>query len=115
MLKIVWTTLFTSIFGILFTIVLGFFVLKIILSGLNLATSYGEKDALKKFTEVLSGSIKGLVIALGAWYVLNTIFVFLNIQTISNPVTMFAEQACVLENCIRDYGTCGIVANYCKP
>lgn len=107
MITIKWDVFFTSIFGILFTIVLGFFVLKIILSGLNLATSYGEKDALKKFSEVLSTSIKGLAIALGAWYVLNTIFLFLNISPIVNPIEKFSEQARILENCLRNYDTCG--------
>jgi hypothetical protein len=109
-----WEVFLTSIFGILFTILIGFFILKLVLSGLNLATSYGEKDAYKKFVEVITSSIKGLVIALGAWYVLNTIFVFLNITQITNPLNEFKKQACLMETCIRNYDLCGTQGNWCK-
>lgn len=108
-----WEVFFTSIFGILFTILIGFFVLKLVLSGLNLATSYGEKDAYKKFVEVLTSSIKGLVIAIGAWYILNTIFLFLNVKQITNPLSEFRKQACILENCVRNYDQCGIEGAWC--
>lgn len=106
-----WAALFGNIFGIFFSILIGFFVLKLALSALNLATSYGEKEALKKFRESFTSSIKGLVIAIGAIYVLNTIFFFLNIQPLSNPLEQFSNQAKILENCLRNYDTCGQLPN----
>jgi hypothetical protein len=116
-----WTVFLETSFGIFFSIILGFFVLKIILSALNLATSYGEKDALKKFQEVLTSSIKGLAIAIGSLFILNTIFFFLNINTGDsfNPLSRFGEELCRLETCLRDYENCGkLPSNWpisCKP
>jgi hypothetical protein len=116
-----WTVFLETSFGIFFSIILGFFVLKIILSALNLATSYGEKDALKKFQEVLTSSIKGLAIAIGSLFILNTIFFFLNINTGDsfNPLARFGEELCRLETCLRDYENCGnLPSNWpisCKP
>ncbi len=103
-----WQGLLATGFGIFFSIILGFFVLKIILSALNLATSYGDKDALKKFKEVLTSNIKGLAIALGSLFILNTIFSFLNITTGTfSPLKKFSEEMCKLETCLRDYDNCG--------
>lgn len=111
-----WETLITTGFGIFFSIIIGFFVLKIILGGLNLATSYGEKEALKKFKEVLTASIKGLIISIGGFFILNSIFSFLNISTGAsfNPITRFSQEMCKLENCLRDYSTCGTLPARCQ-
>jgi hypothetical protein len=103
-----WELLITTGFGIFISIIFGFFLLKIVLGALSLATSYEEKDALKKFQEVLTSSIKGIFIALGALFVLNTLFVFLNINTGNlNFAKRFAQEMCKLENCLRNYETCG--------
>jgi hypothetical protein len=104
-----WTDFLTTSFGIFFSIILGFFVLKIVLSALNLATSYGEKDALKKFQETLTAGIKGLAISIGALFILNTVFYFLNINTGTsfNPLAKFSEEICKLETCLRKYESCG--------
>jgi hypothetical protein len=104
-----WGGLLATGFGIFFSIILGFFVLKIALSALNLATSYGEKDALKKFKDVLTANIKGLAIGLGSLFILNTIFYFLNINTGGslNVFKRFSEELCKLETCLRNYDNCG--------
>lgn len=102
-----WNDLLTTTVGIFFSILLGFFVLKLSIGALNLATSYGEKDSLKKFRDILTASIKGLIIALGGLIIVNSIFTFLNIGTISNPLEKFSLEAKKFENCIRNYDTCG--------
>lgn len=110
-----WEGLLATGFGIFFSIILGFFVLKIALSALNLATSYGDKDALKKFKDVLTSNIKGIAIALGSLFILNTIFFFLEIETGSfSPLKKFSDEMCKLENCLRDYDTCGTLPRRCE-
>lgn len=102
-----WEVFLASSVGIFFSILLGFFVLKLIIGALNLAVSYGEKDALKKFKEVFTASIKGLIIAVGGFVVLNTIFTFLRIGQIVNPLERLSTELKNFETCIRDYNKCG--------
>jgi hypothetical protein len=105
--SIEWQTLFQTTVGIFFSILLGFFVLKIAIGALNLATSYGEKDALKKFKEILTSAIKGVVIALGGLIITNTILGILSLNKISDPLSAFTDAAQRLETCIRYYSECG--------
>jgi len=102
-----WQGFLETTVGIFFSILLGFFVLKLVIGALNLATSYGEKDALKKFKDILTANIKGLLIAVGGFVIVNSIFYFLNIGRISNPIEKFADEFENLEKCIRDYSSCG--------
>lgn len=105
--SIEWQTLFQTTVGIFFSILLGFFVLKIAIGALNLATSYGEKDALKKFKEILTSAIKGVVIALGGLIITNTILGVLKLPKIDSPLKAFTRAAQRLETCIRAYEKCG--------
>jgi hypothetical protein len=102
-----WEVFLATSVGIFFSILLGFFVLKLVIGALTLATSYEEKDALKKFKDVFTASIKGLIIAVGGFIVLNTVFTFLRIGQITNPLEKLATELRNFETCIRDYSRCG--------
>jgi hypothetical protein len=102
-----WEVFLATSVGIFFSILLGFFVLKLVIGALTLATSYGEKDALKKFKDVLTSSIKGLLIAVGGFIVMNTIFTFLRIGQVVNPLEKLSTELRNFEQCIRDYNKCG--------
>ena len=105
-----WTYLLQTGVGIFFSILLGFFVLQLAIAALNLATSYGEKDSLKKFKDTFTSAFKGLIIAVGGVIIVRTIFNYLNISGtgLNDPLSQFSSQMRIFENCIRNYNTCGI-------
>jgi hypothetical protein len=103
---ILWGDLLNTTVGILFSLVIGFFILEFILGALNLATDYSNKDALENAKKTFTSAIKGLVISLGAIIIMNSILPALGLSAISNPAETLATQLTNLENCIRDYSSC---------
>ena len=102
-----WTNLLTTSFGIFFSLIIGFFVLQFVLAAITLATDYGNEKALETAKKTLSSAIKGLVISLGSWIVLNSILPALGINTsITNPIDTLSTKLRQVETCIRDYSNC---------
>ena len=101
-----WGELLNTTVGIMFSLVIGFFVLEFILGALNLATAYNDPKAMETAKNTFTAAIKGLVISLGAIIVLNSILPALGLSGISNPATTLAEQLTKLEKCVRNYSTC---------
>ena len=102
-----WGELLNTTVGIMFSLVIGFFVLEFILGALNLATAYNDPKAMETAKNTFTAAIKGLVISLGAIIVLNSILPALGLSGISNPATTLAEELTKLEKCIRKYDDCG--------
>lgn len=101
------TNLLTAVFGIFFSLVIGFFVLEFVLVAINLATSYSDPKALGKAKETLTAAVKGLIISVFGIILLNSILGFLNIGTEVNPIKDLSCKLQELENCLRNYSTCG--------
>lgn len=102
-----WSVLLSTTFGIFFSLVLGFFILEFILAALNLATNYEDPKALETAKKSFTSAIKGLVVSLGAFIVLNSVLPAIGVTTtVSNPLSVFTTQINKLIGCIRDYSTC---------
>jgi hypothetical protein len=101
--------LINLVVGILFSLVLGFFVLQLIITAITMATEYsGNADTLKKAQQTLTAGIKGIALALVTVILLNTILSILGVTSVSgNPVTYITGRIQALESCLRDYNTCG--------
>lgn len=100
--------LINSSIGILFSLIIGFFVLELVKIAITLSTEYeGKADTLKKLSQTLTANIKGVVIALGTALFLNFILTLLGIQVIVNPGKFIDESMKKLEDCIRNYSQCG--------
>jgi hypothetical protein len=99
--------LLTITVGVLFTLVMGFFVLQLIITAIGMATEYsGNADTLKKAQQTLTAGIKGVAIALGTIILLNTLLTILGVS-VGNPVTYIVERINALESCLKNYKTCG--------
>lgn len=102
-----WETIISTSFGIFFSLVLGFFVLQLVLAGIGLATDFGNAKAMKAAKATFESAIKGLVVSLGAWIVLNSILGALGVNfSITNPAATLAAKFKQLENCLRNYASC---------
>ena len=101
-----WSALLNTTVGIIFSLVIGFFILEFIIGAISLATDYNNPKALETAKSTFTAAIKGLVISLGAIIVMNSILPALGLSAISNPATTLAEQMTNLEKCIRDYSNC---------
>ncbi len=101
-----WGDLLNTTVGILFSLVIGFFILEFIIGALTLATDYSNPKALETAKSTFTSAIKGLVISLGAIIVMNSLLKALDLPGISNPVTNLATQLTNLEKCIRNYSSC---------
>lgn len=102
-----WDSLLATSFGIFFSLVIGFFILEFILAALNLATNYEDAKALETAKKTFTSAIKGLVVSLGAFVVLNTILPAIGVTgSITNPLSVFTTQINKLIGCVRDYSTC---------
>jgi hypothetical protein len=101
-----WGDLLNTTVGIIFSLVIGFFILEFILAAIALATDYNNPKAMETAKNTFTAAIKGLVISLGAIIVMNSILPALGLRSISNPATTLADQMTKLEKCIRDYSTC---------
>jgi hypothetical protein len=100
--------LINSSIGILFSLIIGFFILELVKIAITLSTEYeGKADTLKKLSQTLTANIKGVVIALGTVLFLNFILTLLGIQVIVNPGEYIDESMKKLEDCIRNYSQCG--------
>lgn len=99
--------LLSIIFGVFFSLVIGFFVLEIVLVAISLATSYSDPKALENSKQTLTAAIKGFAIAVGGTLLLNTILGFLNIGIELNPLKDLSCKLMELENCVKNYDTCG--------
>ena len=58
-----WGSLLNTTVGIMFSLVIGFFVLEFILGALNLATAYNDPKAMETAKNTFTAAIKGLVIS----------------------------------------------------
>lgn len=101
--------LINTVVGILFSLVLGFFVLQLIITAIGMATEYsGNADTLKKAQQTLTAGIKGVAVALGAVLLLNFILTILGVNIgAGGPVAYITGRINALEACLRDYTTCG--------
>lgn len=98
----------TSI-GILFSVIIGFFILKAILSAIAFATDYeGKKETLENAKKSLTAAIKGVIIALGTFLFLNFILYLLGISPIENPGQYIEERLDKLYVCLYNYSLCGL-------
>jgi len=99
--------LINSSIGILFSLIIGFFILELVKVAITLGTDYeGKTDTLKKLNQTLTANIKGVVIALGTALFLNFILTLLGIEVIPNPGEYIDESMTKLESCIRNYSNC---------
>lgn len=101
--------LINTVVGILFSLVLGFFVLQLIITAIGMATEYsGNADSLKKAQQTLTGGIKGVAVALGTILLLNFILTLLGVNLgTGGPVSYITGRINALEACLRDYTKCG--------
>lgn len=101
--------LINSSIGILFSLIIGFFILEIVKIAITLSTEYeGKTDTLKKLNQTVTANIKGVAIALGTALFLNFLLTLLGIEVIPNPGKYIDESILKLEKCIRSYQECGI-------
>ncbi|NBO17406.1 MAG: hypothetical protein EBV07_00725 [Proteobacteria bacterium] len=97
------------ILGTLFLMVVGFFIMQIVLAAIGLATGFTEPKVLDNATKQLTAAVKGLVIALLSYFLLNTILFILGITTQTEGITgVIGGQLDKLFSCLRDFRTgCG--------
>lgn len=96
------------IIGTIFIFILGFFILEIVLAAITLATGFeGSKKAYEAATKQLTGALKGLLLALVTYFLLNTILQVFGITTSSETITKtLSDSFNSFMSCLRDFSTC---------
>jgi hypothetical protein len=96
------------IIGTIFIFILGFFILQIVLAAITLATGFeGSKKAYETATKQLTGALKGLLLALVTYFLLNTILQVFGISTSSENITKtLSDYFGTFMGCLRDFSTC---------
>jgi len=95
--------------GILFSLIIGFFILKAILSAIAFATDYeGKKETLEQAKKSLTSAVKGVIIALGTFIFLNFILSLLGIAPIENPGKYIQRRLDEMYICLYNYSLCGL-------
>lgn len=102
------TSYLDLIIGTIFIFIIGFFVLEIVLAGITLATSYEEsKKPLQDASKQLTGAIKGLLLSLVTYFLLNTLLAVFGVTTSTeNITTTLGNQFDNLMECFRDFTQC---------
>lgn len=95
--------------GILFSLIIGFFILRAVISAIAFATDYeGKKETLEEAKKSLTAAVKGVVIALGTFIFLNFILSLLGIAPIENPGEYVQERLDSIYVCLYNYSLCGL-------
>jgi SpoIID/LytB domain protein len=95
--------------GILFSLIIGFFILRAVISAIAFATDYeGKKETLEEAKKSLTAAVKGVVIALGTFIFLNFILSLLGIAPIENPGEYIEKKLDNLYVCLYNYSLCGV-------
>ena len=94
--------------GFIFILLIGFFVMQIVLAAISLATDFdNSKKTYEGATKQLTGAIKGLVLALVTFFLLNTILLVLGVTTPTETITAtLGTQFDALFSCLRDFRSC---------
>jgi hypothetical protein len=102
------TLIFNIVIGSIFVLITGFFVMQIILAAISLATGFdSSKKSYESATKQLTGAIKGLGLALIAYFLLNTILNVFGINTETESITStLGNQIYKLFSCLRNFKNC---------
>jgi len=97
-----------TVLGLIFLLVLAFFVMQIVLAAISLATDFDNSTkSYESAVKQLTAAIKGLAISFLVFFLLNTILFVLGINTSTETITQtLGNQFNSLFTCLRDFRGC---------
>lgn len=97
------------IIGTILVLTIGFFTMEIILAAITLATGFEKsKDAMASASKQMTGALKGLLLSLSTFFLLNTILKAFGVNDVdpTQITTILGNQFTTLLTCLRDIRVC---------
>lgn len=102
------TNILNTIIGSILVLTVGFFIMEFVLAAISLATGFeGSKKTYEASIKRLTGALKGIGIALLAFFLLNTILKVFGINTDAESITKTLGNYFInLFGCLKDFSKC---------
>lgn len=97
------------IIGTILVLTIGFFTMEFILAAITLATGFEKsKDAMTSASKQMTSAIKGLLLSLSTFFLLNTILKVFGVNDVdpTQITTILGNQFETLLTCLRDFRVC---------
>ena len=97
------------IIGTILVLTIGFFTMEFILAAITLATGFEKsKDAVASASKQMTGAVKGLLLSLSTFFLLNTLLKVFGINNIdpTQITTIVGTQVDTVVKCLRNFAEC---------
>jgi len=97
------------IIGTILVLTIGFFTMEFILAAITLATGFEKsKDAIASASKQMTSAIKGLLLSLSTFFLLNTILKVFGVNDVdpTQITTIVGGQIDIVVSCLRNFADC---------